>query len=923
MTVAYYRGKYSSNLKVKTPDFQGGMLAVGLSPQDCEDYISDVKCGKLNIACVNSPASVTVSGDLHAIDELQSKLNQSETFNRKLKVDIAYHSHHMEVLADEYLDSIRHIGTCAPSQTVSFYSSVFPGTPAGSSPKYWVANMLRPVRFMDAIRNMSQPCSVVDISGREIDVLVEIGPHSALAGPIKQIYQLPSFSNSKPTYFASLQRNSNGTQSAMDLACNLYSQGVKLEFHGVNFPSGNPSAKILTDLPPYPWNHNTKHWHEGRLSRNYRHRKFPRHDFLGSLNEDSTELELKWKNFFRLSQLPWLRHHMVGSNIIYPGSGYVAMAIEAARQKRALFDGDFQGCTLREIGFSKALVIPDTTDGVEISLVLRPYRQSAVNVSGIWDEFSVFSHPSDRGAIEHCHGLIGTHTDFTTNASDLKKSIAEAESYCVMPLDLAKVWAQMSSIGLELGPSFSNIRSCRTGRDQALCNLDIADTAKMMPYQFEYPCVISPATLDSFFQCSAIASAQGVSDFSAPIMPTHLKEIVISNATNNAAGQKFLAHADIKKLGPRTLEGNVRVTNDPPGGFEPIVQIKGLKFSLLLRDDSIAKDDADSKLCWNMLWKHDIDDLTKTNMDKMWPIPEISSEEVIAVKNIERVTWHCIQRAIESLTDDDYSRMEPFHLAYCNWMKKKYKIGKNGNLPYQTPEWLGASEHDIDTLLETTSAASAHGHMTVRIGRRLVEILQKKVDSLSLMLQDGLLHKFYESISGQNRVYLQAARYMDLLAHKNPTLKILEIGAGTGSITTWILDILGGSNGNYPRFSQYCFTDISPGFFEKANEKFKDWAALMQYKKLNVEEDVIAQGFEQETYDVIIAANVLHATHKMDHTMDNVRKLLKPGGKLVLVEVTGADHALSGPFVFGTLSGWWTGKFSSLASEKTVSHRCF
>lgn len=910
MTVAYYRGKYSSQMQEKAPELQGGMLAVGLSPEDCENYILSVKSGTLNIACINSPISVTVSGDLPAIHELQSKLKASEIFNRKLKVDVAYHSHHMKVVAEEYLDSLSTIGSTPPSEEIQFFSSVLPGVPVGSSPGYWVENMLRPVRFMDAVRKMASKADPAD-------VLVEIGPHSALAGPLKQIYQLSAYSNYKPTYFTALQRDSNTTTSILGLACNLYSKGFPVDIGRINFPLRNLHTQVLADLPPYPWNHTTKHWHEGRISRNFRHRRFPRHDVLGTLDDDSTELELRWKSFLRLSEVPWLRHHMVRGSIIYPGSGYVVMAIEAARQKNELLNESLQGYTLQEISFSKALVVPDTVDGIEISFVLRPYRQGPVNVSGTWDEFSVYSHSSDRGATEHCHGLISTQTTFTTNASEVQKSFAEAKGYCTTEVDLTKLWARRWSVGLELGPCFSTIASCLTGRDQALCVLNIADTAALMPYQFESPSLISPASLDSVFQCSVMASAEGMKEFTAPIVPTYLQELVISKEINNLAGQKLGIYAGIERLGTRLLDGNVIVVDDLEGSCEPMIQINGLRLSLLSKERISPIEDISNKLCWNLLWNYDIDHLTRTDMDKIWPLPEIDSSELIKIAEIEHVTWHCVQRAIESLTEDDYAKMEPFHLAYCNWMRKKYDLGKAGNLPHQTPQWLTASDYDIDSLHERVAATSPHGRMISRVGRHLVDILRKEVDPLSMMLQDNLFKEFYESLSDQDRVHLQAARYMDLVAHKNSSLKILEIGAGTGGLTRHILDTLGGASGKYPRFSEYCYTDISPGFFENAQEKFRDWAGLLQFKKLDIEESLDAQGFEDETYDVIIAANVLHATHKLDHTMTNVGKLLKPGGKLVLVEVTGADHAMNGPFLFGTLPGWWTGMSDFYIGKKT------
>ena len=128
------------------------------------------------------------------------------------------------------------------------------------------------------------------------------------------------------------------------------------------------------------------------------------------------------------------------------------------------------------------------------------------------------------------------------------------------------------------------------------------------------------------------------------------------------------------------------------------------------------------------------------------------------------------------------------------------------------------------------------------------------------------------------------------------------------SATSWILNALGGSDNRYPQFSSYVFSDISTGFFEKAQTKFKAWGNLISYRPLNIEEDLKVQGFEEdEGYDIIAAANVLHATSTMKHTMDQVNKLLKPGGKLVLVEATTSSR-ISLEFVFGLLPGWWLGK---------------
>ena len=100
------------------------------------------------------------------------------------------------------------------------------------------------------------------------------------------------------------------------------------------------------------------------------------------------------------------------------------------------------------------------------------------------------------------------------------------------------------------------------------------------------------------------------------------------------------------------------------------------------------------------------------------------------------------------------------------------------------------------------------------------------------------------------------------------------------------------------------YTDISPSFFEKAKQRFQEYSSRMRYAALNIEKDPLEQGFESERYDLIVCCLVLHATADLYTTLQNVHKLLKPGGKLMLVESSNPDCARVS-FVFGLLPGWW------------------
>ncbi|KAL6820009.1 putative PKS-NRPS protein [Trichoderma camerunense] len=150
------------------------------------------------------------------------------------------------------------------------------------------------------------------------------------------------------------------------------------------------------------------------------------------------------------------------------------------------------------------------------------------------------------------------------------------------------------------------------------------------------------------------------------------------------------------------------------------------------------------------------------------------------------------------------------------------------------------------------------------VGENLAEVVRGQTTMLEHMIKDDRANGFMGRIAKQ-------------------------IGAGTGGATNGILESLGTT------FESYTFTDISTGFFEAAAEAFAPWVNKMIFKPLNAENDVIEQGYQEKTYDFIIASN----------TMRNVRRLLKPGGQLLLLEVT--SEIVRVKLMMAGLSGWWLG----------------
>lgn len=107
------------------------------------------------------------------------------------------------------------------------------------------------------------------------------------------------------------------------------------------------------------------------------------------------------------------------------------------------------------------------------------------------------------------------------------------------------------------------------------------------------------------------------------------------------------------------------------------------------------------------------------------------------------------------------------------------------------------------------------------------------------------------------------------------------------------------------KFSTYTYTDISPSFFEQSAQTFP--SPQMVFKVLDLEKDVEAQGFQPGSYDLVVASNVLHATRRLEASLRAARRLLKPGGYLLVCEMTAPD-VLRVRLAFSGLAGWWLGR---------------
>ncbi|KAJ0117744.1 lovastatin nonaketide synthase [Diaporthe amygdali] len=906
--IAYYRGLHCKHAASPNGEMKGAMLAVGTSIEDALQLCEDEEfAGRIGLAASNSSSSVTISGDEDAIEELEFILEDEKKFHRRLRVDMAYHSHHMEPCSGGYIDSLQRAGVKArppPSSSSSpctWYSSVYDGKPIELSTElndvYWAQNMTRPVLFTLALKSalVANPVSA-------LGAVLELGPHPALKGPASQTIQ-ETIQDGIP-YHGTLSRGINaiaafstclgflwermgGLSSSIDMGrCQriLSTSGKIARFN------------LLKGLPTYQWKHDVHYWHESRRSRRIRSRSEPYHPLLGDKSPDSAAHVLRWKNILRPSKVQWLEGHQVQGQIVFPASAYISTAVEAATSLA-------RGRTIRLIELSnftihQGLGFESREAGIEVQIELS-------RVSQLKSECftSYFTYSAAMGGNEESELTLIADGELKVHLGDASLSLLpprQPTAPHLLTVDPVRLYNFMESLEYNFSGPFLSLVELRRKLGIASC---VAKRAKASSQPDADLLLIHPVELDAAIQSVSLAySYPGDEQLRLLHMPTTIAKIRINPAVlalqqkqrtaddDNTVGIDSSCNRDRRAKPGSGFSGNFNIY--VKGCPNAAIQVDKVKFQPVR---SSASDDR------NVFYKMQYVPCEPDGTLAAASIP-VTKSDTDLLWAFSRIVCYYL-REFDRVPEDSLARSDSTLEHYLNYARHMTTLLKNGGHRYGKVEWLNDNLEDIMAEVESKGLAeNPVVKIMLLVGNTMPKVFRGETTMLEHFRTSGLLDEYYAKGFGTAQSTMWLSNVVKQITDRRPHLNLLEIGAGTGGATKQILRTINRD------FDSYTFTDISSSFFENAAGNLSEWRDRMVFKVCDAEQDPLDQGFVEGRYDVVIAFLVVHATARLDETMRNLRKLLKPGGFLLIGEGNSEGPMQAGAsYIFGPLPGWWRG----------------
>ena len=886
-----------------------------------EQWNAEKAGAELSVAANNGLHQV-VSGPVAEVDGISNRFKSEGVRVRRLRTTRAFHS----VLLDPILDALQTAldGVAVRPPSLTMISNVT-GRAVESRQvldgKYWRRHARGPVAFAAGVRTMAE---------LGVDLIVEIGPRPLLAPMAVSAW--PESAQASPQALPSLgpppagsPRGSGSSKGRtfVDAVAETYEAGLPIRFQGLF----TAERRRRISVPGYPFQRE-RHWLEASKQR----RREAGHPLLG-IRHESAGGAISYDSELFASDPSWLSDHRVFGHIVAPGALYGAMAASAASAE----GGD--QVVVEDMQLHNPLVISggdsesDSEDeGRTLQVLLGEAETSAVR------PIQVFSKGGESEWTLHveCRVPAGAPIPPATERIDL-----EALKTGMSTMDVTAYYRARADTGIDLGPSFQTLGSIWARPGEALGEVSIPETLDRTGLE------IHPLVLDGCFQVVGAARGLAGTQGSTTYLPfgwdrmwlagklpervfCHVCMSTVSEETGNETAEApQVQTGELRIYDPNgVLIGNLsgytvkRATREAL--LSAIQGIDDLLYEVVWRENPLAPGleyadffPAPSRVKKNALMFDDyLRDAGVEPEGRSALLADLEQwSRSFALANLDRLGWQ--RRIGDTVEPEELRRRLKVKAEHKRLFRRMLEmLAKSGVLEERDDGFavlLGSGDPWPKELPENPEAFAdqmaerySHGLTEIGLFRRsgsaLVDVLRGRADPLTLLFSSGEptaadLYLRAPVARAANRMLGEAVRTLMSGLPVGRRLRVIEVGAGTGSATASVLPELPAG-----RF-EYVYTDISAGFFSEAEARFGDAGGAIEYRPLDIEKDPIEQGFEAHAYDLMIASNVLHATRYLEETLGHCRKLLAPSGQVVALE------NLSGlgwmDLTFGQLDGWW------------------
>ncbi len=903
----------------------GAMAAVFAPINQVSDVVRNhnekVSGPGVTIAAQNGAHQV-LSGLIADIEAISGMLEKDGLRVQRLRTTHAYHSPLIEPILEDIERMFDNIPV-NPADT-DFLSCVTGQVMTSEdrlNGQYWSMQARESVAFEKSIKTLAE-------SG--VQILIEVGPHSVLGPMAAMAWPEVEGQDPIPVIVSSLYRPSDkdpeslikSKQAFVAAVAQVYEAGGSLDFQGLF----HHEHRQRIALPDYPFQRR-RHWIATTTT--HIEYKVGGHPLIGVRHESPTG-EIRFENELSPTSIDWLAHHIVFDRVVVPAAMYGSMIVSA------VLDRENGYVIMEDMQLHAPLILSNEEDPVRrrVELVLGP------SMDGPFQTVNIYSRSSeDSGWIRHISGLVKVVSGSPSKGEgmvDLNQLHAN-----MSPIDAQSTYEEKAGKGVELGSAFQVLQHVWVGKGESLAEVFLGEDESNSGFP------IHPILLDGCFQAVSAARGLTVRGQDHTYLPfgwdhlwlsEHMPDQVICHVQ---LPEDLTNHSNSDQQVLETHKADLRIYS-PDGKI--IGEMTGFTTKRATAASLGSATEGFKDMLHEVIWRHAPESgriisagflvepgSVKT---KVPAYTEYLQGEGVSPSArqafLEDLEWLARGYALRSLEQLGWKREKGTSFFAADLPAQLQVVDTQGSLFKRMLEMLiegGVLKVDFSGSLEVVIAGEdalphgamndpveavkdlvekhAHGRYELsllkRCGDALPKVLRAQTESLDLLFgNDQNALDFYWSSPGLRAANRMLTEALAILLSQRPEgrkIRVLEVGAGTGATTEWVMK-------EFPTGKiEYCYTDISAGFFADAERRFGSSDSGVEYRVLNIERDPVDQGFVEHSYDLVIAANVLHATRNLGECLTHCRQLLAPSGQLIALESLRPRSWLD--LTFGQLDGWW------------------